>query len=196
MAWPLVALALYQGYTAYQSQQAQEEGLKSQQAYREKITALNNRLSGIYADQAMKEGEETVSQIRDAKTKILGAQRASLAAQGVSITSGSAADILAETELNAEMDVITAKNQAWKKAWGIRVEAEKANIESRMMAQATQNEIANSILTRNLNIASSLVSAYSYGKGSPSAKIKSTTNQSNGLTMNTYGNQFRTSSIA
>jgi len=195
MAWPLVALALYQGYTAYQAQQAEAEGLKSQQAYREKITALNNRLSGIYADQAIKEGEDVVSQIRKEKTKILGAQKVSLAAQGLSTSSGTAADLLAETEVNAELDVITAKNQAWKKAWGIRVEAEKASLESRMMSQATENQIANSILTRNYNIAGSLIQAYGYRSKTASPSTTSQT-QTTGLTMNIQGNQFRTSSIS
>lgn len=194
MAWPLVALALYQGYSAWQAQQAEEEGLKTQQAYREKISTLNNRLSGIYADQAIKEGEEVVSQIRREKTKILGAQKVSLAAQGISVSSGSAADVLAETELNAELDVITAKNQAWKKAWGIKVETEKANLESRMMSAATENQIANSILTRNLNISSSLIQAYGYKSKTPSTTT--TQSQPSGLTMNLQGNQFRSSSIA
>jgi len=163
--WPLVALALYQGYQSYQSGQNEISGLKEQQLYREQIAGLNNRLSSIYSEQALLQGYEDIAKVNKAKTEVMGAQRVALAGQGIDIQSGSAAELLAETEKNAAMDLITVKNNAWLKSYGIKLDAEMASLEGRMMAQGTANAIANTQATTSLNMLQSGIQAAAYARG-------------------------------
>ena len=179
MAAALVGLALLQGFQAYQNQRAEEAGLREQEGYRQQISALNNRLSVVYQEEAIRSGDEDVQKIQKAKTEILGAQRVSLASQGVDINSGTSAQLLAETEKNAALDIITAKNNAWRKAWGYKVEAASSNLEGKMMARATENQIRNSLLTRDFELAGSVLKAYSYADKSKQ-KIGGTETSSKG----------------
>jgi hypothetical protein len=64
-----------------------------------------------------------VGRHRAAARRLKGAQRASMAAQGLDLASGSAAAIQEETEFLSELDALTIKNDAAREAWGYRVAA-------------------------------------------------------------------------
>lgn len=75
------------------------------------------------AADALARGAIDESRLRTDTSRLGGAQRAALAAQGIDLTDGSAADIQDETQLMGELDALTVRNNARREAWGYRVEA-------------------------------------------------------------------------
>ena len=54
---------------------------------------------------------------------MLGSQRVSLAAQGIEIDSGVAFEIQEDTRETGRQDIMAIRNNAWREAWGLDVQA-------------------------------------------------------------------------
>ena len=122
------------------------------------------RIADIQASDAIRRGEESANLIRKQREKIKGIQRVSYAGQGVEVASGSAADAQMDTQRAAELDVMTARNNAWMEAWGHRVQAFGIRQRGRYANMASKNFIANKIastitsrLLQDLNFATSMI---------------------------------------
>lgn len=75
------------------------------------------------AQDAEQRGEIDAGRMRRKTEQVIGAQRTSLAAQGVDVNRGSALDVQADAAYLGELDALTIKNNAAKEAWGFRVQA-------------------------------------------------------------------------
>lgn len=87
------------------------------------IYDLNAGLAERQAQDAEQRGEIDAGRMRRKTEQVIGAQRTSLAAQGVDVNRGSALDVQADTAYLGELDVQTIKNNAAKEAWGLRTQA-------------------------------------------------------------------------
>lgn len=116
------------------------KAIQEQGRYQAEGLRTNARLSDMQAEDARRRGEADVSTRRTQVRQVAGSQRAALAAQGVDIASGSAADVVADTETQGELDTLTLRNNAWREAWGFKVQAndqrKKAMLAERGAAQA------------------------------------------------------------
>lgn len=90
----------------------------------------NQRLLEMQSDQldqqakfVVEQGDFAAQKIRLDAAKIMGEQKTSYAAQGVSVATGSAAAIQEETEMLSEQDVKQTKLNAAREAWGMREQA-------------------------------------------------------------------------
>src|SRR5690606_9108050 len=70
--------------------------------------------------------------------QLLGSQRAAAAASGVVVGEGSVADIAADTAALAAEDVVTIRANAWREAWGHRVQAQDYRGQSEMTRLASE----------------------------------------------------------
>lgn len=113
-----------QTYADYQS-------IKARGRYEESIYNTNARLANLKAKDAIERGKTEANKLRSESRKFIGAQRAAAAAQGVQVDIGSVGDIVNETENLTALDAITIKNNAFREAFGYRVES----IEQRYMGQ-------------------------------------------------------------
>lgn len=84
----------------------------------------NATLAATQATQSIAEGDVAAGQRLTAGREEVGADRASFGAQGVSVDSGSAADVQANTARFSALDAMTMRNNAARKAWGYQVEAQ------------------------------------------------------------------------
>lgn len=89
----------------------------------DRLARQNARIAEAQAEDALVRGEQDVTRRRIKTEGQIGAQRARLAAQGVDINVGSAAEIQAETAALSELDVVTIRNNAAREAWGYRTQA-------------------------------------------------------------------------
>jgi hypothetical protein len=103
---------LVSGYAAYESGKAEAD-----------IAAQNERAARWQAADAYRRGAAQVGLIRTKASAAAGSARAAMAANNVASTSGSPADLLASSAVNAEMDVATVRANAAREAWGYEVEA-------------------------------------------------------------------------
>lgn len=131
-----------QVYSASTTASAMQIGAREQQYTLER----NAKTTELMGADAIERGREEESRVRLMGRRTIGAQRASLAAQGVDIGVGSAADITADTALEVELDALTVRNNAAREAWGYKVKAQDLRAEGHLTARAGKQAARNTLL--------------------------------------------------
>jgi hypothetical protein len=145
---PLVIAGVSYGIQAYQKHKAgkaaEKAGLAEQEAAEDqaKLSEYNAAVADLQAKDAVARGKQDESRIRQEGRRTIGAQRAGFASANVDVGYGSAVDVQADTAYKAEMDALTASNNAKREAWGYEVEAE----DSRRRAAIQRKEGRNAAL--------------------------------------------------
>lgn len=163
------ASAIMTGATAYSQSRAQ----KAEGAYQSQMYEANSRIANIQAEDAIMRGDQEASKHKTQVKKLIGSQRASLAAQGVDINSGSALDVQADTAALGAEDEQTIKNNAWREAWGYKVQASDYLNSATFARLSSKNAAKNTILTAGMNIASDAGKGYYYSKSGTTTKTDS-----------------------
>lgn len=142
----------------------QTQGMALQSEFQQKMFERNERMAKIQAEDAVRRGERDASKLRKGVRGVIGRQRAALAAQGIAIDSGDALTIQEETASFGALDAITLKTNAWREAWGYRMNAEIASMQGQMTQAASKNQMFSTALTGGLNFLSAGMKAgYHYG---------------------------------
>ena len=103
-------------YFSGKSQQIQLRGAAE-------IADINAQQSELAAQQELAKGNAQVAAATARAGQVKGAQRAALAANGVDLGTGSAAEVLTSTDLAKENDMNTITANAVRAAWGQRTQA-------------------------------------------------------------------------
>lgn len=89
--------------------------------YQNQINAEENqRLARQAAADSVVRGNQEAARIRAAATQMIARQQVAFGASGVDGTVGTAADVAGGTAALAELDALTAQNNAAREAWGFR----------------------------------------------------------------------------
>lgn len=145
------------------SSYAQAKAAKTEGRYQQQQFETNARLADIQAKDAIKRGDKESANHMKKVRAMIGSQRAKMAAQGIDANSGSALDIQMDTAIYGSMDAQTIKNNAWREAWGYRVQANDYSGQGAMANLAAKNKARNTILTGGMTVASDITSGiYSY----------------------------------
>jgi hypothetical protein len=147
------ATSLYEGYT-------QGEAAKAQGDYQKQMGDLNATLSDRASEEALQRGEKSSNRAIVQGRKSGDAARVASAASGVNPDTGSAADIVSENQDMGLKDALTIKNNAFREAWGYKVEAANSRSRGNFAADAGANEAGNTLLTGALRASSYGVKAY------------------------------------
>lgn len=103
---------------SYFSAESQKSSLK----FQADMAEINARLSETSAQQELLKGERQVGALTLRAGQVKGAQRAAMAANGIDLGVGNAAEVLASTEILKEVDKNTASANAVQNAWGFRLQ--------------------------------------------------------------------------
>lgn len=166
--------------------QSQEE--KMQGEYQRSVSSMNASILDAQANdaiargdtaaaEALRAGNVSASNIKKDAKKVSGSQRAALSAQGIDVSSGSASDVLSETQSQAEqdfnrtkyfskLDAITIKNNAWREAWGFKAESANTLFSGNMARSVGDLRSSNTLLTGGLKAFAYGVDAYGSKKSS------------------------------
>ncbi len=108
-----------------QAQALRQRGqfLKQQRFFEASRLDFNSRLSELRAKDAITRGNKSANAFLRKAKMFRGAQRASLAAQGIEVDTGSASQVQQETEVLSKKDAEQIRNNAWREAYGHRVQA-------------------------------------------------------------------------
>lgn len=111
--------ALTSAIGAYSSAQSQ----KSAMGYQAGIDDINAKQAELSAQQELYKGNAAVAQVTQRAGQIKSSQRASMAANGIDLGTGSAAEVLTSTDIMKEQDTNTLTANAVRAAWGYRTQA-------------------------------------------------------------------------
>ncbi len=96
----------------------------------------NNQIMAEYAAQdAQRRGEEDAQAVRRKADQLKGTQRATMAARGLDLNAGTAADLLDSTDFFSEVDQNTARYNAKRDAWSSRAQGAQAAAQGRAARQ-------------------------------------------------------------
>lgn len=102
----------------------------------------NKSLSEQRAGDALLRGNRDAGTQRMKGSQIIGAQKVGFAAGGVDVSTGSAAQTMADTRMMSELDAQTIENNAAREAWGHKVQAwESGQQANALRAQGDQGLI-------------------------------------------------------
>lgn len=129
----------------------QSKALKQQAFYEQQIAGFNARIADMKEREAYANAEKDVNKVRRAKRQIIGSQRAAAAAQGIDIASGSALEIQQDTEIQAEEDVKEIRANAWKEAFGYKLEALQYRHKGAASALARKHQAKRTLIDSGLS---------------------------------------------
>lgn len=133
-------------YAAY----SQAEAGKKESEFNAAQAMRNARLANVQADDAIERGDKEAKVLKGKVEQVVGSQRAGFAAQGLDVDSGSTAQVQADTKDMGARDMLTIKNNAWREAWGYKVEAQNHAGNAAMEKAAGENRYKNTLLTGGL----------------------------------------------
>jgi hypothetical protein len=105
-------------FGAYRSSQ----GAKDAYGAQAQVAENNAQIAQWQADDALARGAKAATATRVKTLQLEGDQRAALAANGVDLTVGSAADILRDSDYFGKIDANTVTDNAAREAWGHRMQ--------------------------------------------------------------------------
>lgn len=106
-----VAAGAVSAYGQYQQGKTQAE-----------VARNNAQIAEYQAQDAKRRGDVQAQEIRRRASLLAGTQRATMAARGLDLSSGTPADILAQTDFFSQIDQNTARDNAAKEAWAKRAQ--------------------------------------------------------------------------
>lgn len=107
--------------SAYGAHQ-QAEGQKELANYNAQVASNNATLAEYEALDATRRGDEAAAAVRRNADMLKGSQRSSMAARGLDLAEGTAAELQDQTEFFALTDMATARHNAAREAWSIRAQ--------------------------------------------------------------------------
>lgn len=131
-------------------------GISQSGAYREQgkfasqMGQMNASFANLQAQQATQNGELMAEREGTKAQALIGAQKASYAAQGVSVNSGSAASAQADMAGMSAIDQLMIRNNAAREAWGYKVSALSDTTQGKFAALAGKTNANSTMLTGGL----------------------------------------------
>ncbi|NFV82118.1 hypothetical protein G4223_18565 [Magnetospirillum aberrantis SpK] len=111
---------------SYYSAKSQASSLK----FQADIADINARVAELGAQSELAAGERQVAAQTLRAGQIKGAQRAAMAANGIDLGEGNAAEVLASTDIVKEIDKNTITTNALQSAWGYRLQGTNAQVDA------------------------------------------------------------------
>lgn len=158
-ALPFIVMGAQVGGALYQGMAA-----NSYSKYEEAQNQFNAKMSDLQARDALERGEKDVSKLRRTGKQVQGSQRVSAAGQGVLVDAGSPGELVDDTRKLVEEDIMTARGNAWREAFGYRVNAANYRIQGKAARQAGKAQMTNTLISGGMGAGATGISAF-YGKG-------------------------------
>lgn len=106
----------------------------------------NAQMAEYAAEDAQRRGEEEAAAVQRKGAALKSAQRVSLAARGLDLTYGTAADLQDQTDFFTQSDVATTRDNARREAWNMRARGQQAMFEGEAAARTANLQAAGTLL--------------------------------------------------
>lgn len=164
MCAPLAIMAVSMAFSAMQARNA-AKATQGMANYNAQVAENNAKTAEIHAQDAIKRGDEDAHAIRRNADQLKGSQRASMAVKGLDLAEGTAADLQDQTDFFSLTDQTTARGNAAKEAWSIRVGANNYSNEAAMQRATAKSISPGMAATTSLIGSAGQVAGKWYGAG-------------------------------
>ena len=124
--------------------------LESQATFEKFKSDTNARFSEMRADDAIKRGDTEAKQYMQQLDQVLGTEKAKLASKGIDVGGDVGQRLDDQVRLDMALNVNTIKNNAWREAFGYRVEADNERFQGKFNELSLKNQARNTLLTGGL----------------------------------------------
>lgn len=143
----------------------QSGAMRTQAAYAKQQSDFNSAVGDLQAKAAIDAGNQEAAQISRQGAAAVAQTRTQAAASGVDVNTGSSADVQTSQKVITGLDMLTAKNNAARQAWGYKVNAAQDQTEGNMKSIALNAGANATILGSGMNALGQGTQAYYYGSG-------------------------------
>lgn len=168
----LAALTVAGTANQFITQRREAKAAEQMGDYEAQLYGMNAEFAELQAEDAIARGRESEFRSRAGTRQLVGAQRVALAAQGISLDTGSPADVIENDMMLGELDALTIRNNARREAWGFQAQAAQYRAHgdmARWAGKRAAKSLRNQSVSTLLSGAGNLFSIYqSYGKTSGS----------------------------
>lgn len=112
----------------------------------EAVARNNAQMAEYSAQDAQRRGEEEALAVQRKGASLKSSQRVALAAKGLDLGYGTAADLQDQTDFFTQSDVATTRSNAAREAWAMRAQGQNALAEGRAAKKNSQLQAAGSLL--------------------------------------------------
>lgn len=116
-------------------------------SFQEDIANHNAQQADLAAKDAVARGEVAVENQRNRVRGIMGSQRAAIGASGVQNDTGTTGDVLTQTATLGELDAQTIRANAYREAWGYKVQGANFKLQGQLDQMEGQNAQVGSLIT-------------------------------------------------
>lgn len=135
--------------TAY----AQSQAYRARADFESTMQAVNARFAALKAEDALRRGEKEAQRLQLKGRSLIARQRVAFAAGGLRLDVGTPLEAQEETAAAIATDALTIRNNAWREAWGYRVQSMGLLAQSEMTRQAGRFAEETTLLTGGLQAA-------------------------------------------
>lgn len=161
----MIGSSIVQGIASLFGASAEADAQRQQAEYNANVSEFNAKLSEMQTEDAYKRGDRDAQKLKSQAKTFKGTQRAKLAAQGIEVDSGSAAEIQEQTEVLSAQDAMTIKNNAAREAFGYKVQTMQYRQAAKYGMQAGENAARATMLGGGLRAVGSFGQAAAYAAG-------------------------------
>lgn len=154
-----------QGLSSAAGAYSQSQAQSAMGGYQKTVSDINAGMATTQAQDAITRGDIAANTANMKTRQVVGSQRANMAAQGIDVNSGSAADVQGSTQAIGALDALTIKNNAWRTAWGYNVQASNYTSQGAFQKQAADTQSGQTLLTGGMSFLKSGMQAVGAYKG-------------------------------
>lgn len=147
--------------------QANAQAASLRGRFQNDVAERNAQLAEMQREDALNRGSLEEDRARGETAQAIASGRASAAAQGIDVNSGSAVAVRASQQLVGDIDATTIRNNAAREAWGYDVEAANQRMQGKLALLAGENEAAQDRLGSYSTLLSGAVGVYKAASGMP-----------------------------
>lgn len=147
----LTTAVLTSGGAQIMGAKMEADAIRMEGEFKEFQLNYNADLAEMKAEDAIRQGDKQADIYQKQVNQMIGAQRANYAAQGVELDSGSAAQIAEDTAAQGASNILQLKNNAWREAWGYRVQATDLSFQGSVARLTGDTAARNTLVAGGLN---------------------------------------------
>lgn len=160
----MVAMSVYGAYSQASAASKAASSQKNAYEYQAQVSANNAKIAEWQAQNEIAKGQQAEIEQRRKTAALKGTQTASLAARGLDISTGSALNILTDTDYMGEQDALTIRDNAAKAAWSARLQGANESGNSAFYSSAASGISPSGAFTSSLLGSAGSVASSWYSK--------------------------------
>lgn len=157
---PMTMMMMFQGFGNLASGILGADAQKKQGDYQRFIADINANLAEKQAAEIEARGSEESLEYMKKVRGMVGTQKARAAASGVVVGAGSSAQVMEETMEQGGLDAMRIKSNAYKEAYGVRMNAISGRAQGQFNQIASRNEANATLLAGGMKAAGNFAEAY------------------------------------